>query len=140
MKSFATQIDIQAPPEQVWRVLVDLPNWTQWNTTVLRTVGSVERNAKVTVFVKLSPKRGFTVKVVELDAPRRMVWSSGMPFGLFKGTRVYELVSRNNQGTQFRMREEFTGPLSGLIGKSIPDMQPAFDEFAQCLKRELEKR
>jgi hypothetical protein len=38
------------------------------------------------------------------------------------------------------MREEYTGPLAGLIGKFIPDLQPAFDEFAQCLKREAERR
>jgi hypothetical protein len=32
-----------------------------------------------------------------------------------------------------------TGPLVGLIAKFIPDLQPVFDEFAQCLKREAER-
>jgi hypothetical protein len=140
MKSFATRIDIQAPVDKIWQILTDLPRWTQWNSTVERTVGNVERGAKVTVFVKQSPGRAFPLRVMELDAPRRMVWAGGMPFGLFKGTRVYELAAAAATAAVFTMREDYTGPLAGLIGKSIPELQPAFDEFAQCLKREAERR
>jgi hypothetical protein len=140
MKSFATRTDIQAPVDKIWRILTDLPRWAQWNSTVERTVGNIERGAKVTVFVKQSPGRAFPLRVTELDAPRRMVWAGGMPLGLFKGTRVYELAAPAAAAAVFTMREDYTGPLAGLIGKSIPDLQPAFDEFAQCLKREAERR
>jgi uncharacterized protein YndB with AHSA1/START domain len=140
MKSFATQIDIQAPGDKVWRILTDLPRWTRWNSTVERTVGNVEPGAKVTVFVKQSPGRAFPLRVTELDAPHRMVWTGGMPLGLFKGTRVYELAAPSTAATVFSMKEDYTGPLAGLIGKSIPDLQAAFDEFARCLKREAESR
>ncbi len=68
-----------------------------------------------------------------------MIWAGGMPFGLFKGTRVYELSVPAASSSIFTMRENYTGPLAGLIGKSIPDLQPAFDEFAHCLKREAER-
>ena len=139
MKSFATSITIQSPTEKVWTLLTDLPNWTRWNTTVERTIGNVAPGAKVTVFVKQNPGRAFPLQVSELDAPRKMVWTGGMPFGLFRGTRVYELSSPSAAETVFSMREDYTGPLAGLIGKSIPDLQPAFDEFAQCLKRESER-
>jgi hypothetical protein len=140
MKSFATRIDIQAPPDTIWQILTDLPNWTQWNSTIERTAGHIERGAKVTVFVKQSPGRAFPLRVTELDAQHRMVWVGGMPLGLFTGTRVYELATPTAAATVFAMREEYTGPLAGLIGKSIPDLQPAFDEFALCLKREAERR
>jgi hypothetical protein len=36
------------------------------------------------------------------------------------------------------MEEVFDGLLAGTIGKSIPNLQPAFDEFAACLKRRAE--
>jgi hypothetical protein len=139
MKSFSTRIEIEAPVDKIWRILTDLPRWAQWNSTVERTVGNVERGAKVTVFVKQSPGRAFPLRVSELDAPRRMVWTGGMPLGLFTGTRVYELSTTAASKTFFSMREDYTGPLAGLIGKFIPDLQPAFDEFAQCLKREAER-
>lgn len=138
-RSFATRIDIHAPAEKIWRLLIDLPRWPQWNSTVERTVGNIERGAKVTVFVKQSPGRAFPLRVTQLDAPHRMVWAGGMPFGLFTGTRVYELAAPVAGTAVFSMREDYTGPLAGLISKSIPDLQPAFEEFAQCLKREAER-
>jgi hypothetical protein len=33
------------------------------------------------------------------------------------------------------MREEYTGPMLGMIWKSIPDLGPAFQEFAVSLKK-----
>ena len=141
MKSFATRIDIQAPIDTIWQILTDLPGWTRWNSTVERTVGNVAPGATIKVFVRQSPGRAFPVRVTELDAPRRMVWVGGMPLGLFKGTRVYALAAASaTHAVAFSMREDYTGPLAGLIGKSIPDLQPAFDEFGQCLKRAAEQR
>lgn len=58
-----------------------------------------------------------------------------MPLGLFKGERTFTLASRNNGDVEFSMREEYTGLLAPLIGRSIPDLQPAFDQFASDLKR-----
>ncbi len=139
MKSFSTRIEIQAPADKIWRILSVLPSWPQWNSTVERTVGNIARGAKVTVFVKQSPSRAFPLRVTALDAPHRMVWAGGMPFGLFKGTRVYELTTTGAVTSVFSMREDYTGPLAGLITKSIPDLQPAFDEFGQCLKRAAEQ-
>lgn len=139
MKSFATRIDIQAPADRIWRILTDLPGWPRWNTTVDRTVGTVELGAKVTVYVKLNPGKAFPLRVTELEPQRRMVWADGMPFGLFKGARVYLLTTTNATATVFDMREDYTGLLAPLITKAIPDMQPAFDEFARCLKREAER-
>jgi hypothetical protein len=68
-----------------------------------------------------------------------MVWSGGMPLGLFTGTRTFTLTPRSDGSTEFTMREEFRGLLAPLIGRSIPDLQPAFDAFAAALKREAER-
>lgn len=60
-----------------------------------------------------------------------------MPLGLFTGERTYTLTSEGT-GTRFRMREEYTGPLAGMIFKSIPDLGPAFQQFADGLKQKTE--
>jgi hypothetical protein len=77
------------------------------------------------------------VKVAEMVPNERMVWRGGMPLGLFKGERTYTLTPKDG-GVAFAMREEFTGLMAPLITKSIPDMQPAFDEFAAALKKRSE--
>jgi hypothetical protein len=83
------------------------------------------------------PKRTFTLKVTEMTAPTRMVWSNGMPLGLFKGERTYRLVERDG-ATEFSMTEDFTGLLAGLVSRSVPDMTESFSQFADGLKAAAE--
>ena len=84
-----------------------------------------------------SPKRTFKLKVASMEPPRRMVWASGMPLGLFKGVRTF-LLQEEGARTNFSITEEFTGPLSGLIARSIPDLTDSFDQFADGLKTAAE--
>jgi hypothetical protein len=56
---------------------------------------------------------------------------------LFRGVRTYAL-SPEGGGTAFHMREEYTGPLLGLIWRSMPDLGPSFEKFAQGLKQRVE--
>lgn len=60
-----------------------------------------------------------------------------MPLGLFVGTRTYSLVPSGAR-TRVTMRETYTGPLAGLIGRSVPDLQPSFDAFVQGLRADAE--
>ena len=136
-RSFATSIHIAAPPERVWAILVDAPGWPDWNTTVDRVEGRIAPGEKIVVHAKISPGRSFPVTVAGFEPNREMVWRSGMPLGLFSGERRYTLTPRDG-GTTFAMREAFTGLLSPLIGRTIPDLQPAFDELAACLQRRAE--
>lgn len=137
MKSFAVSTLINATPEAIWTVLVDGANWTAWNPTIEKIEGSIVPWGKLKVYTKLSPKRAFPVRVSVFEPPHRMVWTGGMPLGLFKGERTYTLTPKGG-GTEFAMREEFRGLLSPLIARSIPDLQPAFNEFAAALKRTCE--
>lgn len=137
MKHFYAETTINAPAETVWALLTDAGAYTSWNSTVNKIEGKIAPGEKIKVHAKVNPDRAFPVKVSEFEAPRRMVWSGGMPLGLFKGERVFKLDPVDG-GVKFSMDEKFTGPLAGLIGKSIPDLQPSFDEFAANLKAKAE--
>ncbi len=139
MRAFATRIAISAQPEIIWQVLTDATGYPDWNTTVSRVDGTIAAGEKITVHVTATPGRAFPVRVVEFAPCTRMVWRGGMPLGLFAGTRTYELKSRGDRQVDFSMREEYTGVLAPLITKSIPDLQPAFNEFAACLKARSER-
>jgi hypothetical protein len=135
---FSSEARISATPESVWNILTDLPTWTSWNTTITRTEGTIEAGAKVKVAVTANPGRSFPVTVTILTAPSLMVWTGGMPLGMFVGTRTFTL-GREAGTTLFRMEEIYTGLLAGLITRSIPDLQPSFDEFARCLAARAEQ-
>jgi hypothetical protein len=58
-----------------------------------------------------------------------------MPFGLGRSERTSSLTPADG-GTTFRVREEFTGPLLGLIWRSRPDLQ---DEGPAAVRAYLER-
>ena len=137
MKSFAVSILIHATPEWIWAILTDGGQWKSWNPTIERIEGSIVPDGKLKVYTQLSPGRAFPVRVTEFAPPERMVWTGGMPLGLFKGVRIYTLTPVQG-GTEFAMSEVFSGLMAPLITRSIPDLQPSFDEFAAALKRRAE--
>ncbi|MGQ0604256.1 MAG: SRPBCC family protein [Anaerolineales bacterium] len=138
MKTFSVRTNIKAPAETVWKILTDASRWTEWNTTVDKIEGTIAPGEKVTVSVKINPGRAFPLKVTEFVPPTRMVWADGMPLGLFKGERSYTLAPQTDGSVDFAMREDYTGLLAPMFTGSIPDLQPAFDEFAAALKRRAE--
>ncbi|HLJ63919.1 MAG TPA: SRPBCC domain-containing protein [Stellaceae bacterium] len=140
MKNFAAAIEIRARPETVWNLLTEAQGYPQWNSTVDKVEGRIALGEKITVHAKIAPGRAFPVKVTEFVPSERMVWSGGMPLGLFKGDRRFTLTLTSPGVTWFTMQEGFSGLLAPLITRSIPDLQPAFDAFAADLKRRAERR
>jgi hypothetical protein len=139
MRFYESNVTIAAPPEVVWEVLSDAAAYPEWDSGVVRVEGAIAEGAKIKVFSEVSPGRAFPVTVQDLDASRGMTWRGGMPLGLFTGARRFVLTAEG-EGTAFAMREEFTGPLLPLIWRTMPDLQPTFDRFANGLKAEAESR
>ncbi len=133
---FHTTLQIAATPARVWAELVRTDRWPSWDPALERVEGTLESGGKVRFHVVQS-KRAFASKVVGWEPERRMVLRGGMPLGLFAGTRTYDLTALDG-GTRFRMGEAYTGPLAGLVVRSIPDMQPSFDAFAAGLRQAAE--
>lgn len=133
---YRASVDVAAPAADVWAAVTDVARWHEWDRHVERVEGTVAPGAKVTVHTTLS-ERAFPVTVSELDAPHRMVWSSGMPLGLFKGARTFTLQERDGV-TTYTAHEVFSGPLLRVIARSMPDLQPSFDAHVAGLKAHVE--
>lgn len=139
LKSYEANALIEASPETVWSILADAGSYSHWDSGVVRVEGRIQPGATLKVYSEVSPGRAFPVTVAELQPRARMVWSGGMPLGLFKGERTFTLTPVGNAATRFSMREEFTGPLLPLIWRSMPDLGPSFEQFAAGLKQEAER-
>lgn len=137
MKSYEAGSTINARPEAIWAILTDAPAYSQWDSGVISLEGTIGLGEKVKVTSEVNPKRAYSVKVTELEPGRRFAWTGGIPLGLMTGVRTFTLTPEGG-ATQFTLREEFTGPLLPLVWRSMPDMQPSFDKFAQGLKQRAE--
>lgn len=135
---FKSETWIQAPPDKVWDVLVDLASWPQWDPFCEKIEGRIGLGQSLRAFSTLSPGRAFPVRVETFSPPQRMVWVGGMPLGLFRGERRFTLEEENG-GTRFCLEEHFSGPLLFLIGRTIPDLNEAFEAFTQGLKQRVER-
>lgn len=139
MKTYQTSIEIAAPAETVWHALTQKLKDDPTAFGILRLDGSLAKDAKIKLWSEVAPNRAFALTVAAFDAPRKMIWRGGMPLGLFTGTRTFTLSAQGGR-TSFHMQEVFTGLLSGMITKSIPDLTPSFIKFAETLKSKAETK
>jgi hypothetical protein len=138
MRYYEASSVIAADAEAVWAVLSNGPGWATWDSGVDGVEGRIAAGETVKIRTKAAPGRTFPVKVTAFEPPARLRFSGGMPLGLFRGVRTYELSPDADGGTAFHVREEYTGPLLGLIWRSMPDLGPSFDQFARGLKLRVE--
>jgi uncharacterized protein YndB with AHSA1/START domain len=138
MRYYEATSVIAASAEAVWTVLSDGAAWASWDSGIDAVDGRIVLGETVTIRSKAAPGRAFPVKVTALERPALLRFSGGMPLGLFRGVRTYRLSPDVAGGTLFHLREEYTGPLLGLIWRSMPDLGPSFDRFAQGLKARVE--
>lgn len=135
MLHFETTTTIDALPERVWATLLQTDRWPAWGAGIERVDGRLGPDQKLTLHVA-DASRPFKLQVSQWQPGQRIELRGGMPLGLFVGTRTYRLDPEpvGTDRTVFSMVETFTGPLSGLIGRTIPDLQPSFDAFAAGLR------
>lgn len=139
MKAYEANATINATPERIWSLLTDGPGYARWDNGVVRVDGRIAPGETIKVVSEANPGRTFPVKVTGFDPGRRMEWSGGMPLGLFRGVRTFTLTPSADGATSVRVREEYTGPLLGMMWRSMPDLGPSFDKFATGLKTEAER-
>lgn len=138
MKSFAVDRIIAAPPERVWAIVTDAGRLSDGTFGIVRIDGEIGAGKSFRLWSEVDPRRAFALRVGEFRPPAAMEWMSGMPFGLFSGTRRFDF-SPVAGGTRFSMRETYAGPLAGLIARAIPDLTPSFQKFADGVDRAARK-
>ena len=140
MKYYEAYADVQADPDAVWSIITDAPGLGSWDSGIDRIEGVIAPGETLKVHASIASGRTFPVKVTEFMAPTRMVWTGGMPLGLFKGVRTFTISPRPNGLSRITVREEYTGALLGMIWRSMPDLGPSFEQFVQGLKKKVESR
>jgi carbon monoxide dehydrogenase subunit G len=118
MKAVRTSIEIAAPPERVWDVLMDPDRLGEW-VTIHKKLGDVsdrplKRGATIDQTLTL---RGTSFKVkwkiAEFDRPTHAVWKGKGPAGSQAKTQ-YDLSKTADGNTLFHYVNEFKTPLGPL--------------------------
>jgi len=104
---------------------------------IIRVDGKIALGEKIKAHVRLSDHvvRPVSVRVTTLEPPHRMVWTGGLPLGLFTGLRIFSIKSCDDGSVEFTMHVQLSGLLSSLIAKSLGDRQPDIEALAAGLKK-----
>jgi uncharacterized protein YndB with AHSA1/START domain len=115
-------ITIDAPPEKVWRVLMDpqcLADWVSIHHRLKQAPeGQLEEGDELVQSLRLAHKN-FDVRwrVMQADKPRKAIWEGRGPVRS-KASVLYELAPGENGGTRFHYENEFKSP-GGVLGGFI---------------------
>jgi len=124
-KGYHVSRRIDAPADRVWGLLTDSSSYRDWNRAVVSLEGTHRAGKHDLCGVDREPEAGVYLEDHVRGPSQPPGLERGMPLGLFKGERTYRLDERDG-ATEFSMTEQFSGLLSGLITRAIPDLTDSF--------------
>ncbi|QIY78053.1 SRPBCC domain-containing protein [Chromobacterium violaceum] len=141
-RSIATQIDIAASPERVWRVLTDWRRYPEWNPFIVGLHGRHEAGARLVATLRPPGGRHLTFRprLTAFDAGALLAWRGELLVsGLLDGEHRFRLEALDDGGTRLHHCEDFSGILLPLIGGGrLERVRQGFLQMNQALKQRCE--
>jgi len=143
MKEINTKIEISSTSDEVWKVLMDIPNWSKWNPIVNKIEGNLKVGEELSI--TMSDSKGNDGKkyksiITEIDKNERFSFIAIMMAKfMFSAERIIELQTTET-GTVFTQREIYTGLMVSLFWKKLStDATEMLNSMNMALKKEVEK-
>ena len=144
MHHLETQIEISAPAERVWSLLIDFPSYPRWNPFIRSIEGTLEVGQSLKVFIQPPGASGmrFRPTVLAVQPNRELRWKGKLLLpGLFDGEHYFKLETKPGGGLTFHQGEIFSGILVLLLRRSLDGVtKKGFVAMNEALKREAEKQ
>jgi len=137
-KKIYTEIDIAAPVEKVWDVLVDNESYPSWNPYHVKVEGTLGLGTKLNVEIHKPNGQKVEIEpyVMELEKNKKLTWGGGIS-GVFKGVHVFELISVNENKTTLIHRERFSGIVIPFA--SLDTIEEGYLLMNEALKMKVEQ-
>lgn len=143
MKEIKTEIIINAPAKQVWKVLTDFKAYPDWNPFIRSVEGEVFEGSKFKVTIESLGSRPmkFTPVCLSFVEPTELSWIGKLGIkGVFDGKHIFELIEIDSEKTKFIQREEFDGFLVPVFWKKLNvNTRWSFEMMNDKLKEKVEK-
>ena len=141
MSELRTEIEIDAPAERVWAVLIDFERFPDWNPFIRRIHGNPQVGSRLDVLLGASGTRPMrfrpTVKAVVPNRELRWLGQLGLP-GLFDGEHIFQIEPLGPMRSRFVQRERFRGLFVPLLARSLNrDARRGFEEMNRALRERV---
>lgn len=134
-------VEIEAPAHRVWKILVDVDRYGEWNPFTTRVDTSLEVGSPVDLYVTLGPFRLRQPELIQdVVPPRLLAW--GMVMGarwLLETRREQRLEALGESRCRYTTTDAFTGVLTPLVVLSFGGLiRRGFNAMAAALKERAE--
>ncbi len=110
-------IQIEAPSSVVWKVLMDLEEYSKWNPFFIKAEGTLQEQQKIKLTMQPVEKSAqkFSPKILEVKEEQSIKWIGKVLFsGIFDGEHSFTLEQVSPNKTKFTQYERFSGILVGM--------------------------
>ena len=118
MTGIRAEIEIDAPAERVWQVLIDFTSYPQWNPVMRVVRREAEPGTRLKVHVRPWRRLGMTFcpTVLTAEPCRELRWQAKLLLsGLFAGEHSFTIEPIGKNKARFIQQEVFTGLLVSLF-------------------------
>ncbi len=140
-RSVRAEVEIGAPIERVWSILLDLERYSVWNPFTARVESTLRVGEPIHLYPRLIGKRPMHwVERVSRNEPYHLCWdlTLGAAF-LLTAERCQTLTAVSGGRTHYVTEDRFQGLLTPLVmaifGRA---MQRGFEDCADSLKKRAE--
>ena len=140
MKELTTEIEINASPQRVWKILTDFDKYEQWNPFIHRIVGQAKEGSKIQIRIETpgGKNRKYEPTVTRVEESRELRWL-GKSF-LLNGEHIFLIERLQPERVRFVNHEIFDGLLTSFFGRRTDeDIRAGFEEMNKALKERAER-
>jgi hypothetical protein len=137
-----TEIEIDAPPGAVWRVLTDLRHYPDWNPFIVNASGALETDARLeltTVEPESNRERSFRARILKCEPERELRF---LYHSLMKGVLDHEhfllLAPSQSGGTRLVHGQNESGLFLKFALASVTRRTRGLAYMNMALKRRVE--
>lgn len=143
-KFIETEILIDASASKIWSILMDFPQYPNWNSFIRSIQGEAIVAQTLTVQIQQDKNKlmTFRPKIITVVEAEHFSWQGKLLVrGVFDGLHQFELIPINQQRTLLKHNELFTGLIIALLPKSFDqNIKIGFEQMNAELKRVAEER
>jgi len=136
-------VEIDAPAQQVWDVLVDYARYPEWNPYTVRVETTLELGGVIDLYLPDPAKPGETFRNREylrvIDAPRHLRYDTAEEIPGMHAVRDQWVEDLGGGRSSYRTTDTFTGDAAGWVMEHQGAwVKAGFDSVAHALKARVE--